>query len=273
MVIMSGQQLRSEFWKEVAIGAEALALEGTLALLWYGSNALGRFTGSHTARLLQGLALVGGTLVAAEFALYLFEKGHGREPSPPDFFAGKAIVLFGLVHWCGTFGLNIAVHEMGHAVAAFACYRFPDPEILITPFRGGMTSYVEAYGLTSFGNAIGYSGAQFLCTAGGLIASSLCATFEYLGAWQLWDAAPTAALLLALHATSQLVNDLFYGLSTFQGIATAGHDFFDLQMAFSIPPAVAIAALLAIPIGVLTVWGAVTYINRRRQDGTDSTPL
>ena len=154
----------------------------------------------------------------------------------------------------GSAGLNVAIHESGHAVMALSCFKKANPHISMNPFGGGSTSYIIGHGLTDFGKIFGKDGARALCAAAGMMSSTLCALFEFGLAYQLKESNPALAECLTINGCMQIVQEVAYGITTFfVSHKDLGHDFIAMWKFGGIHPLIPIAMMVALPLFELAI--------------------
>jgi hypothetical protein len=154
----------------------------------------------------------------------------------------------------GSAGLNTAIHESGHVLMAHACYKNATPRMLVNPFHGGVTTFTKSHGLTSFGKLLGSDAARALCASAGIMASTICALFEFGLAYRLKESHPALSECLTLNGCMQILHELIYGLTTFIASRTdLAHDFMAMWKFGGIHPFIPMAMMCALPLFELAI--------------------
>lgn len=203
-------------------------------------------------------APVGATFVAVGLAIGIGIWAHethslGEGGSPVQAlrrFAGLqkcTAIALGALGQAG--GPGYFIHELGHYVAALACYNDAKPSIIVNPFRGGLTTFDGGNGLTRFGSLMGARGSMALFAVAGVVSSTLFAMGGIEVAHRLRHQCRWARQIVVSLAVTQLVSEVFYGLGVFfvreQGMT---HDFLRLWYIGGIHPLIPIALIIALPL-------------------------
>jgi|GEM_PF-3033139 len=145
-------------------------------------------------------------------------------------------------------GCGIALHEAGHATAAWVLLKGSHPKIFIRPFRGGMTTFQMDGRLTKVGKLFGLSGSLAIIAAAGMAASVITSMGQLAFYEKIRDSYPVIKDIVLGHALTQLVTEVFYGISTFAlKVKSPGHDFQALWLCGGIHPLVPISLIIALP--------------------------
>lgn len=142
---------------------------------------------------------------------------------------------------------DLIVHEGGHALAAHILIKNPRTKITIVPTQGGQTSY-RIGALTKIGEFFGRNKSKLIIAAAGPAAAVVTATFTLGVSLSIRKSNPELSRYLKVIAVDSIAQQAFYALSALWVSATnKGHDFLQL-MAGGIHPAVAVIAIVALPI-------------------------
>lgn len=171
---------------------------------------------------------------------------------------GVHLARMSLMNVCGLAGPNIAIHEGGHALAALSLFRQAQPEIRISPFRGGQTSFVVSEGVSKLGKLFGEKGSLLFVGAAGMMASTIFAMIEFATAFAIQDQFPKISQFLTYHGISQLLNEIIYGITALiMHIPDLSHDFVRLWELGGIHPIIPIALMIALPLLELSIFKIV----------------
>lgn len=142
-------------------------------------------------------------------------------------------------------GPGILIHELGHYLAALACYRNAQPSIHIQCMRRGHTDIQMRSGLSRFGAMMGARTSLLLVMGAGFIMSTTWALIEFAVAYFTQESNPTLSEFLRCQGTCQLLNELSFGLVTLLGNPMAlGNDYVTLQMLGGIHPLTAMVSMI-----------------------------
>ena len=123
-------------------------------------------------------------------------------------------------------GAGIAVHEAGHATAIWALLKGSSPKIFIRPFRGGMTTFQMSGKLTRVGKFFGLPGSMAIIAIAGVAASVFTAMGQLAIYERIRESYPVVKDVILGHALTQLVTEVFYGISALAlKVKVPGHDF------------------------------------------------
>lgn len=150
-----------------------------------------------------------------------------------------------------TLKLNHYIHEYGHALTALCTFVDSDPKVH-ADFRGGSTTYITSYGLTTLGKLLGEERSKLLIAAAGPLASVLFGSAEIALSTMVDQNHPLMAELLSDHGFVQIAETMLYGLSAFTASKmNLGHDFIFLWQYGGIHPVVPLLIMtLALTAGV-----------------------
>lgn len=186
------------------------------------------------------------TGVSALFAVFLIVKDCKVVEEKKSLLASVCTQTFtGISAHCYS---AIWFHEMGHALAARACYQNPKTMVRIRSFSGGMTSYSSSGPMTFLGRFLGERRTLLAITAAGIGMTVLTASIALVCSQLLHEKKPVLADCLQGHAKAQLVQDIMYGFTSFSvSKADISHDFIRLWTIGGIHPLLPIIASVAIP--------------------------
>lgn len=152
------------------------------------------------------------------------------------------IASFSLVNTFALSYFSIYIHELGHVLAAIACFNTPRVKIIISPFLSGKTIYAVSYGMTKIGSFFGRERALLMIAASGFANSgTFCLLTTYASKTvKEWE------VLLQNIALSQILSELIHAISVLIFDDMEGcHDLTYLYYFGNIHP--------LIPISVLTL--------------------
>ncbi len=142
--------------------------------------------------------------------------------------------------------VNGYIHEGGHALAALACFVKAHPIITVDWLDGETVSNLSN-GMTSFGKLLGKESSKLLIHGAGLFAQGLFSLGEFIVAHQLQETVPLASQALNYHAFTNLLSMGSHALDTFIN-PDEPSDYIALSKLGNIPPALAIALFIGIPL-------------------------
>lgn len=162
-----------------------------------------------------------------------------------------------LVNCLGNAGPIIALHEVGHYLAALACYRGANPSISVTPFRGGLTLLAGTGEYTFIGKLLGCQGSAALVAGGGVIASTIVAMSGLAMSYFLKDSHPNLSRTLEMGSIVQLVTDVLHGVGEI--FESRDGDFSRIYRYAGLPPWITIAIMLILPIAEKLILGCRAF--------------
>jgi hypothetical protein len=207
-------------------------------------------------------ALISGIVTCAvKTALELYLQRKDKEQRIKESVDNvQHLARISLIDTIGLAGPNIAIHEVGHAAAVLTCFRNPQPEIHILPFKGGMTGYTISNGLTRLGKFLGNHHSLMFVAAGGMLASTIFALFEFAIADKIKDIYPMISQFMNYHAILQLFGEVLYGITAFVASKTdLSHDFVHLWMTGGIHPLIPIALIIALPLAEIALMKCLAW--------------
>lgn len=230
-----------------SVAKEALLQVGLALAL--NLTVLAFFATSFSAAVFSG-ALIGGlAAVIIQTAVDLWGEAKNFDEVAEEFEHLKYTSQVSMVNVTGFGWPNIAIHEGGHALAAWLCFKKAWPQIEIFPFTGGITSYNSSYGLTNFGAALGKDYVALFVTAAGMLSSTFFAMFEFAIADWIKEDYPTISSLMNTHGVLQIVQEVLYGLSTFYATKVdLMHDFVKLWLVGGIHPLIPMTMMIILPL-------------------------
>ncbi len=168
--------------------------------------------------------------------------------------AGVAGAAAGLA-WEGAAG--VLAHEGGHALTALALYENADPEIVVAPYKSGVTSWSSAR-LSKVGTWLGPDKAKALVSASGTIVEAGLSMGAFGLGFHLRKENPWLGYGLMSMAAVPILGGVAYASSAIGkdlvSLAASGHDFASLAIKGGISPlasAVILASLLPLEYAVL----------------------
>jgi hypothetical protein len=183
-----------------------------------------------------------GALVEVSWRIY-----RSIWPAIDETEPGQHIARTSSAYFFGQAYLRIAIHELGHALMAYACFKNAGPKISIFPLKGGDHSYAASYGLTSLGQLLGKEASQVAIAGGGIAATTAFALLAVGCADQLKKKYPKVANCLTYQAAAHVLAEVYYGKTAFQS-NDLKHDFVYMWRYGNIHPMIPISLLLTLPL-------------------------
>lgn len=142
---------------------------------------------------------------------------------------------------------DLLIHEGGHALAAQALIKEPNPRISIKPLAGGVTSY-RVGALSRLGEFVGRENSKLLIAAAGPALSVGLATASLGFSLALRKSHPELSRYLLMMSAVSIAQHALYALSAlWSSKAQLGHDFVRL-MGGGLHPVASVATIVALPI-------------------------
>jgi hypothetical protein len=147
--------------------------------------------------------------------------------------AFSELARFSIVHVAASAFTVAAIHESGHALAAWMLFKDPGIRVIFKGFfQGACTTYTVSYGLTRAGCFFGKEKAVGIVAAGGMAMST---------AW-----AATMVGSCKYLAASQLCHEVSYALQALGHDCSYEHDYARLWMEYELHPLAAVAVMTSV---------------------------
>lgn len=189
--------------------------------------------------------------LSVEIGKYLFARINGAECQMIEervLSNCQRVSEFSLLNVIAAGGVAMAVHEMGHYLAASILFREANAKISISPFQSAHTTFDLSAGLSFAGRLLGMHTSFSLLLAAGLLATTITATTLYVAARYL-KSHPDISSYVKMLACAQMLADISYGvLSLLEPEKMVSGDFWMLHCVVGIHPSVTIALMLALPL-------------------------
>lgn len=147
--------------------------------------------------------------------------------------AFSELARFSIVHVAASAFTVAAIHESGHALAAWILFKDSGVHVIFKGlFQGACTTYTVSYGLTRAGCFFGKERAIGIITAGGMAMST---------AW-------AAAMVRSCNylAASQMCHEVSYALQALGHDCSYEHDYSRLWMEYELHPLAAVAVMVSV---------------------------
>lgn len=203
-------------------------------------------------RIISGAVFL--TCAEKDLKTHELKMPEGKAKQFIDFVEYIAPISYSFVH-CST--ADTVIHESGHALAAKVLYNQAEPQIILFPYLGGMTSFIPKT-LSRIGNLLGPYKSSMVIAAAGPAAAVGAATAELVLADKFEHTHPRLSRYLKVMGGINIASHLVYAYSAFTEASSAatashvsGHDFVKLW-AGGIHPYTSIISMVAVPIIVKT---------------------
>lgn len=163
---------------------------------------------------------------------------------------------------------GIAIHEIGHALAALLLFKNPSISISVNPWQNGLTTWIEG-GLSVVGRLLGVKEARLVIAAAGTALILFVSLGLFIAGHVLKDKHPKICKYLNMIGIMNLVIHIQYALSALTGSTDSAHDFGSLK-AGGVPPLVSVAVLIGLP---LLVKGMLLLVDHLRAHTPIAKPM
>lgn len=165
-----------------------------------------------------------------------------------------------IVNGVGLAGINLAIHEAGHVLTAWLCFKRPDITVNPKPYREWESEYSVSRGLTYFGRLLGKRKSILLTTIAGIFVSTGFGMTEFASAYHIRDRYPNLSQWMNYHAISQIFNEIVYGLVADR--RNLSNDFVRLRRMGGIHPMIPIGLMIALPVAEIALFTFLEYRKR-----------
>ena len=166
---------------------------------------------------------------------------------------------------------GIAIHEIGHALAAVLLFKNPSVSISVNPWKNGLTTW-SGGSLSRVGKLCGFKEARLMVAAAGAVLILGMSLGLFIAGHVLKDKHPKVCQYLNMIGIMNLIIHVEYALSALGSNKDPSHDFVALK-AGGIHPFVSVAVLVGLPAFVKGMLLLVDHLNKHTPISRPSTCL
>ncbi|MEI8301331.1 MAG: hypothetical protein WCG10_06995, partial [Chlamydiota bacterium] len=163
---------------------------------------------------------------------------------------------------------GIAIHEIGHALAAVLLFKNPSVSISVNPWKNGLTTWSSGP-LSKVGKLCGLKEAKLMVAAAGAVLILAMSLGLFVASHVLKDRHPKVCQYLNMIVIMNLIIHIQYALSALGTHADPSHDFVALK-AGGIHPFVSVAVLVGLPVFVK---GTLLLVDHLKKHTPISRPM